>query len=84
MPLPHGPRAFRHRDYRLYCAGQGTSQIGAWLQLIAVSRLVYRLSGSAFLLGLAGFALNIPLRFLVGMGVILIRPVYEELGIFRK
>jgi MFS family permease len=64
MPLPHGLRAFRHRDYRLYFAGQGTSQIGTWLQLIAVSWLIYRLSGSAFLLGLATFALHIPLLVL--------------------
>src|SRR5574341_1290724 len=64
MPLPHGLRAFRHRDYRLYYAGQGTSQIGTWLQLIAVSWLIYRLSGSAFLLGLATFALHIPLLVL--------------------
>ncbi len=60
MPLPHGLRAFRHRDYRLYYAGQGTSQIGTWLQLIATSWLVYQLSGSAFMLGLASFALHIP------------------------
>lgn len=64
MPLPHGLRAFRHRDYRLYYAGQGTSQIGTWLQLIATSWLIYRLSGSAFLLGLATFAQHIPLLLL--------------------
>ena len=32
MPLPHSLRAFRHRDYRLYFAGQGISQTGTWLQ----------------------------------------------------
>lgn len=40
--------------------GQGVSQIGTWLQLIATSWLVYELSHSAFLLGLASFALQIP------------------------
>ena len=60
MTLPHGLRAFRHRDYRLYFAGQGVSQIGTWLQLIATSWLIYRLSGSAFMLGLSAFALQIP------------------------
>lgn len=40
--------------------GQGVSQIGTWLQLIATSWLVYKLSNSAFLLGLATFALQIP------------------------
>ena len=60
MTLPHGLRAFRHRSFRLFFFGQGTSQIGTWLQLIATSWLVYQLLGSAFLLGLAAFALQIP------------------------
>ena len=60
MALPHSLRAFRHRNYRLFFFGQGVSQIGTWLQLIAVGWLVFRLSGSAFLLGLASFALQIP------------------------
>ncbi len=64
MPLPHSLRAFRHRDYRLYFAGQGTSQIGTWLQLIATSWLIYDLTGSAFLLGLAAFTLHIPMLVL--------------------
>ncbi len=64
MPLPHGLRAFRHRDYRLYFAGQGVSQTGTWLQLIATSWLVYELTGSAFLLGLAAFAQQIPMLVL--------------------
>ncbi len=64
MPLPHSLRAFRHRDYRLYFAGQGISQTGTWLQLIATSWLIYQLSGSAFLLGLAAFALHIPVLVL--------------------
>ncbi|MBM3355074.1 MAG: MFS transporter [Betaproteobacteria bacterium] len=64
MPLPCALRAFRHRDYRLYFAGQGISQTGTWLQLIATSWLVYGLSGSAFLLGLAAFALQIPMLVL--------------------
>ncbi len=64
MPLPHGLSAFRHRDYRLYFAGQGVSQTGTWLQLIATSWLVYELTGSAFLLGLAAFAQQIPMLVL--------------------
>ena len=64
MTLPHALRAFRHRDYRLYFAGQGTSQIGTWLQLIATSWLIYQMTNSAFLLGLATFALHIPLLVL--------------------
>jgi MFS family permease len=64
VPLPHSLRAFRHRDYRLYFAGQGVSQTGTWLQLIATSWLIYQLTGSAFLLGLAAFALHIPVLVL--------------------
>jgi MFS family permease len=58
--LPAGLRAFRHRDFRLFYIGQGVSQIGTWLQMIATSWLVYRLSGSTFMLGLAAFSLQIP------------------------
>src|SRR6185436_5809587 len=64
MPLPHGLRAFRHRDFRLYFAGQGISQTGTWLQMIATSWLIYHLTGSAFLLGLATFMLHIPILVL--------------------
>ncbi|HEX6267705.1 MAG TPA: MFS transporter [Burkholderiales bacterium] len=60
MSLPHGLRALQHRDFRLFFAGQGVSQIGTWLQLIATSWLVYRLTDSAFMLGLAAFAMQIP------------------------
>ncbi len=60
MKLPHGLRSLQHRNFRLFVGGQGTSQIGTWLQLIATSWLVYHLSGSTFLLGLAAFALQIP------------------------
>jgi MFS family permease len=64
VPLPPSLRAFRYRDYRLYFAGQGISQTGTWLQMVATSWLIYHLSGSTFLLGLAAFALHIPLLVL--------------------
>jgi len=64
MPLPHGLRAFRHRDFRLYFAGQGISQTGTWLQMIATSWLIYHLTGSTFLLGVAAFMLHIPVLVL--------------------
>jgi len=60
VTLPHGLRALRHRDFRWFFAGQGVSQIGTWLQMIATSWLVYRLSGSTLLLGVAAFAQQIP------------------------
>ncbi|HEU5208276.1 MAG TPA: MFS transporter [Longimicrobiales bacterium] len=48
-------RALRHRNFRLFTAGQSISVIGTWMQQVAVSWLVYRLTGSAFYLGLVGF-----------------------------
>ncbi len=57
-------RAFRHRNYCLFFAGQSVSLIGTWIQNIAMSWLVYRLTGSAFLLGLIGFTSQIPLFLL--------------------
>jgi MFS family permease len=72
VKLPHGLRALRHRDFRLFFAGQGTSQLGTWLQLIATSWLVYRLSGSTFLLGLAAFAIQIPFLVLAPIAGVLV------------
>ena len=56
--------AFQSRNYRLYFAGQSISLIGTWMTRLATSWLVYRLTGSAFLLGLAGFMSQIPALFL--------------------
>jgi MFS family permease len=67
VTLPHGLRAFRHRSFRLFFLGQGVSQFGTWLQLIATSWLIYRLTGSALYLGLASFALQIPFLVLAPM-----------------
>ncbi len=58
-------RALRSRNYRLYFGGQGVSLIGTWMQRIAMSWLVYRLTGSAFMLGLIGFAGSVP-SFILG------------------
>nr|WP_237245047.1 MULTISPECIES: MFS transporter [Sorangium] len=53
-------RALRHRNYRLFFFGQGASLIGTWLTRVATSWLVYRLTNSALLLGIVGFAGQIP------------------------
>lgn len=57
-PLPGtGPfRALRYRNYRLFFAGQAISLIGTWMQRVAMSWLVYRLTLSPFALGLVDFA----------------------------
>lgn len=52
--------SLQSRNYRLYFVGQGISLIGTWMQNIALSWLVYRLTGSVFLLGLIGFTSQIP------------------------
>ena len=53
-------RALRHRNFQLFFAGQLISLIGTWMQTVAQSWLVYRLTGSALLLGAVGFASQIP------------------------
>lgn len=53
-------RAFRHRNFRLFFAGQGISIIGTWVQSIALSWLMYRLTGSTVLLGLTTFLTQAP------------------------
>jgi MFS family permease len=57
-------RALRYSNYRLFFIGQGISLIGSWMQAVAMSWLVYRLTDSAFLLGVTGFAGQIPSLFL--------------------
>jgi MFS family permease len=68
MPLPAALRAFRSRNYRLFVAGQLVSLIGTWMQSVAQSWLIYRLTGSAALLGLIGFAGQIPIFILAPLG----------------
>src|SRR4051812_37574457 len=53
-------RALGHRNYKLFFSGQSVSLIGTWMTRIATSWLVYRLTGSALLLGVVGFAGQIP------------------------
>ncbi len=53
-------RALYHRNYCLFFGGQGISLIGTWMQQVAMSWLVYRLTDSPFLLGVAGFFGLIP------------------------
>lgn len=63
-PLRHVGRAFQHRDYRLYFAGQLLSLMGTWIQTVAQSWLVYQLTGSAVLLGTVSFATQVPILLL--------------------
>jgi MFS family permease len=65
-------RALRHRNYRLFFIGQGISLIGTWLTKVATSWLVYRLTGSAWLLGVVGFAGQIPTFLLSPLAGVLV------------
>jgi MFS family permease len=56
-------RALRHRSFRVFYVGQGLSLLGSWLQTVATSWLVYRLTGSAFALGLTAGAQQLPMLF---------------------
>ncbi|MBN1853291.1 MAG: MFS transporter [Pirellulales bacterium] len=56
----HTFRALRHRNFGLFFAGHGISMVGTWMQQIAISWLVYRLTHSAFLLGMVGFCNQFP------------------------
>jgi MFS family permease len=56
----HAWRALRHRNFRLFFGGQSISLIGTWMTRIATGWLVYRLTGSALLLGTVSFAGQIP------------------------
>ena len=53
-------RAFRYRNYRLFFGGQVVSLVGSWITMTATSWLVYRLTNSALLLGVVGFASQFP------------------------
>ena len=53
-------RALHHKNYRLFFGGQSISLVGTWMQQIAMSWLVYRLTNSALLLGIVGFSSQIP------------------------
>jgi MFS family permease len=56
----HAWRALRHRNFRLFFGGQTISLVGTWMTRIATAWLVYRLTGSALLLGTVGFVGQIP------------------------
>ncbi|HKR02441.1 MAG TPA: MFS transporter [Pyrinomonadaceae bacterium] len=66
--LPATLRALRHRNYQLFFGGQLISLTGTWMQSVAQSWLVYRLTGSSLLLGFVGFSGQIPVFLLAPVG----------------
>jgi MFS family permease len=61
-------RALRHRNFQLFFGGQLISLIGTWMQTVAQSWLVYRLTGSGLLLGAVGFSGQIPVFLFAPIG----------------
>jgi len=61
-------RALRHRNFQLFFSGQLISLTGTWMQTVAQSWLVYRLTGSGLLLGAVGFASQIPVFLVAPIG----------------
>lgn len=66
--LPTTLRALKHRNFQLFFSGQLVSLIGTWMQSVAQSWLVYRITGSSLLLGSVGFASQIPVFLAAPLG----------------
>ncbi|HZP24586.1 MAG TPA: MFS transporter [Terriglobales bacterium] len=64
-------RALQHRNFQLFFAGQLISLVGTWMQTVAQSWLVYRMTNSALLLGAVGFASQIPVFIMAPVGGII-------------
>ena len=66
--LPVALRALKYRNFQLFFGGQLISLVGTWMQSVAQSWLVYRLTGSSLLLGAVGFASQIPIFLTAPLG----------------
>ena len=69
--LPAMGRALGHRNFRLFVVGQGISVLGTWMQQIATVWLVFRLSNSSLLLGVADFTAQIPAALILPLAGVL-------------
>ena len=61
-------RSLAGRDFRYYFFGQAVSLIGTWVQQVALSWIAYRITGSAFMLGLVAFSGQIPMLVATPLG----------------
>jgi len=68
IELPRILSALRHRDFRLFWAGNFLSNVGTWMQNVAQGWLVLQLTNSAFWLGLVGFASTVPILLFALIG----------------
>src|SRR6185436_9778878 len=65
-------RALQHRNFRLFFGGQSISLVGTWITRVATGWLIYRLTGSELLLGVAGFCGQIPTLFITPFAGVLV------------
>lgn len=68
VALQHMFRSLSGRDFRIYFFGQVVSLVGTWVQQVALSWIAYRVTGSAFMLGLIAFSGQIPMLLLTPVG----------------
>jgi MFS family permease len=80
--LPRTFRALRHRNFRLFFTGQGLSLIGTWLQQVAMGWLVYRLTGSAWLLGVVAFCNSVGFLLFSNLAGVLADRIDRRRGLF--
>src|SRR2546423_5592207 len=68
MTLPSGLRALRHRDFRVFFAGQAVALVGSWMQQVAQAWLVLSLTNSPLRLGLVGSLSFVPVLLFAIVG----------------
>ena len=68
MTVPAGLRALRHRDFRVFFAGQAVALVGSWMQQVAQAWLVLSLTNSPLRLGLVGSLNFLPILLFALVG----------------
>src|SRR2546427_4034712 len=68
MTVPSGLRALRHRDFRVFFAGQAVALVGSWMQQVAQAWLVLSLTNSPLRLGLVGSLNFLPILLFALVG----------------
>lgn len=82
IALRHIFRALRHRNFRLFFIGQSLSNIGTWLQQVAMGWLTYRITESAWILGVVAFCTNIGILLLSPFAGVLADRVNRRRALF--
>ena len=82
LPVARTFRALKYRNFRLFFVGQGLSLIGTWLQQVAMGWLTYRLTGSAWLLGVVAFCSNAGILLFGNLAGVLADRINRRRGLF--